>query len=91
MARHQGYVNIYRSGYFHSCGKPGAFDRHPGDIYPTREAAEGDITPRSHYIATVPVEWEEEEHVTANPVLGPMTPGGLYGPDDHYGEIQVRQ
>lgn len=38
-----GYVNIYRSGFFHRIGKPGCYDRHPGDIYETQEAAINDV------------------------------------------------
>lgn len=67
MALCQGWVNIYRSGFFHTAGKPGAYDRHPGDIYATEEAAFADIQPASHYIATVPVEWEEEAVPPVNP------------------------
>lgn len=59
MALCKGYINIYRSGFFHTCGKPGAYDRHPGDIYATEDAALRDIHPRSHYIGTVPVQWDE--------------------------------
>lgn len=65
-----GYVNIYRSGLYHSPGKPGAYDRHPGDIYATEVAAKDDIYPRSHYVATVPVEWEE----ATTPYLNPVPP-----------------
>lgn len=54
-----GYINIYRSGMWHDAGKPGAFDRHAGDIYPTRTAAEADIAPKAYYVTTVPVQWEE--------------------------------
>lgn len=69
MAKVQGYMNVYRSGFFHTPGKPGAYDRHPGDLYATREAAEADIYPRSHFIATVgPVEWDEPEVPAVNPM-----------------------
>lgn len=57
----KGYINIYRSGIFHREGKPGAFNRHPGDIYPDKETAIADIEPRSHYVTTVPIEWEETD------------------------------
>ena len=66
MATVRGYINIYRSGFFHSPGKPGAYDRHPGDCYATREDAVRDIHPRSHYVATCPVEWEEETVPSVN-------------------------
>lgn len=62
----KGYVNIYRSGLYHRAGKPGAYDRHPGDIYPTEAAAVADIRPRSHYIATCPVAWEEAAPLAVN-------------------------
>lgn len=62
-----GYMNIYRSGYYHPKGKPDAYDRHPGDIYETRGAAKRDIDPMSHYIDTVPVIWHEEERPPVNP------------------------
>ena len=64
-----GWINIYRSGFFHTPGKPGAFDRHPGDIYATYEAAVADIFPVSHYVATVPVAWEEETRPAVNPAI----------------------
>jgi hypothetical protein len=49
-ARITGYINIYRSGLYHTPGKPGAYDRHPGDIYATEAAAIEDIYPHSHYV-----------------------------------------
>jgi hypothetical protein len=61
-----GFLNIYRSGWFHREGKPGMFDRHPGDIYGTEAAALADIEPKSHYIATVPVSWEDPQDVKIN-------------------------
>jgi hypothetical protein len=67
MVKVQGWMNIYRSGFFHTPGKPGAYDRHPGDLYATEEAARADIFPRTHYIATVPCEWEEESIPHVNP------------------------
>lgn len=63
-----GYINIYRSGLYHTPGKPGAYDRHPGDIYATEAAALDDIYPRSHYVATVPVTWVEPTVPYLNPV-----------------------
>lgn len=61
-----GYMNVYRSGWFHRQGKPGAFDRHAGDIYPTMAAAMENIEPRSHYLATTSVTWWEDSLVQAN-------------------------
>lgn len=62
-----GWINIYRSGFFHTAGKPGAYDRHPGDIYATECAARADISPASHYIATVPISWQEAVVPPVNP------------------------
>lgn len=61
----QGYMNIYRSGFYHRKGKANAYDRHAGDIYPSWEAAVDDIDPISHYIDTVIVSW----HEAAQPVI----------------------
>lgn len=61
-----GYLNVYRSGYFHRQGKPHAYDRHSGDFYPTEQDAKRDIDPPSHYICTVPVVWVEEAPVFPN-------------------------
>jgi hypothetical protein len=55
-----GWQNIYKSGYYHRAGKPGMYDRHPGDLYPTREAAEADVEPPEFYVATVKVVWYED-------------------------------
>jgi hypothetical protein len=62
-----GFINIYRSGFFHTPGKAGAYDRHPGDIYKTEAAAVDDVSPASHYICTVPVSWEEDSEPHCNP------------------------
>lgn len=62
-----GWMNVYRSGVFHRTGKANTADRHPGDFYPTKEAAEADVELRTHYICTCPVEWEDFEVVKANP------------------------
>lgn len=71
----QGAINIYKSGHYHRKGKPGQYDRHPGDIYPTMEAALGDIDPlavdkdgNSLYVATTPVQWlEPDDTLECNP------------------------
>jgi hypothetical protein len=65
MIKH-GFMNIYRSGYFHREGKPDTMNRHAGDIYDSREQAVKDINPPSHYIATVPVQWDDPEDVVPN-------------------------
>lgn len=55
-----GWMNIYRSGYYHRAGKPNMYDRHPGDLYPTRAAALAEIQPKHLYVSTVPVSWWED-------------------------------
>lgn len=62
-----GFVNIYRSGWFHRKGKPNTLDRHTGDIYDSLEQAIKEINPASHYIATVGISWVDEENVQPNP------------------------
>lgn len=74
MATIQGFMNIYRSGYFHRKGKPGTCDRHAGDLYLSEEAAKADIDPPSHYICTVPVTWEDHADLQCNPVGSVPTP-----------------
>lgn len=63
-----GFVNIYRSGWFHRADKPCAYNRHPGDIYPTKEEAMRDIEPKELYVTTVPIAWQEAGDVRPNPV-----------------------
>jgi hypothetical protein len=72
MALCKGWINIYRSGFFHTPGKPGAYDRHPGDIYATEAAALADIKPRRFYVATIPIQWEEEVIPPVNPCLNEL-------------------
>lgn len=60
------WLNIYRSGYFHTPGKLLAYDRHAGDCYATREAALAAIDPPSHYVATVPVAWDDAAVISPN-------------------------
>ncbi len=59
-ARVVGYMNIYQSGHFHRAGKPNMYDRHPGDIYPSYEAAVADVDPPNLYLCTVKVTWYED-------------------------------
>lgn len=66
MTQCKGFVNIYRSG-FHTPGKCGAFNRHPGDIYATEDAARRDIFPASHYVGTVAITWDEPVIPEVNP------------------------
>jgi hypothetical protein len=64
-----GWMNIYRSGFYHRAGKPSMYDRHPGDLYPTRAAAIADIDPaaRHLYVCTCRTVWIEDcqPHVNA--------------------------
>jgi hypothetical protein len=77
-----GAINIYKSGHYHRKGKPGQYDRHPGDIYPTMEAALEDVDPLakdkdgvSLYVATVPVQWlEPDDALECNPLDSVPTP-----------------
>lgn len=82
---HIGWVNVYRSGFFHTAGKPGAYDRHPGDIYETEAAAIADIHPRSHYIATVPIAWAEPTRAHVNPCMTVCDSLTCYSEDDKRG------
>lgn len=61
MRLQEGWINIYRSGVYHTPGKPSAFDRHGGDVYPSEAAAKEHIDPLSHYLDTVPVQWFDTE------------------------------
>lgn len=62
-----GYVNLYRSGFYHRAGKPHTFNLHPGDIYSTRSTAFADRDPRAPYVTTVRIEWEGDEIFPVNP------------------------
>jgi hypothetical protein len=62
-----GFMNVYRSGYFHRSNKPHTCNRHAGDFYLSREAALADIDPPSHYIDTVPISWDDPEVLVCNP------------------------
>jgi hypothetical protein len=62
-----GFINIYRSGWYHREGKPGNLDRHGGDVYDTMDQALQDIDPPSHYIATIGITWVDVEDVKPNP------------------------
>lgn len=49
------YINLYHQGWYHRSHKPGCMNAHPGDMYPTMQAAVNDIDPEAPYIATVSV------------------------------------
>lgn len=66
MAVVYGWINIYKSGVYHTTGKPGAYDRHGGDVYGTYDAAILAIEPKSHYLDTLPVVWLEPEMPPVN-------------------------
>lgn len=51
------WMNVYRAGWFHRAGKPFNVDIHAGDFYTSREAAQADVDPPSHYLGTVPFEF----------------------------------
>lgn len=64
-----GYINIYKSGFYHKPGKPGAFDLHPGDIYFDRESCLEQARPKSHVVlVAVPIEFTLESFPHVNPV-----------------------
>ena len=63
----QGWMNVYRNGWFHRAGKPGNMDRQSGDFYASKEDAKAHIDPVTHYIDTVSFEWEDYEVVNPNP------------------------
>lgn len=67
IRRYTGFINIYRSGAWHKPGKPGAFDRHGGDVYATLGEAYDAVDPVSHYVATVAVEWDDDSTLKVNP------------------------
>lgn len=67
MTKRTSWMNIYKSGYFHRKGKPDTLDVHAGDFYDSYEQAIKEIDPPSHYVATVPFEWEDVEGITVNP------------------------
>src|ERR1700728_3099970 len=69
-----GYINVYRNGYYHRRGKPNAFDRHVGDIYPSLQSALGEIVPGSHYIGTAEITWNEESLPHTNPTESVAAP-----------------
>lgn len=50
------YVNLYHQGWYHRAGKPGCMSVHPGDLYPTEQAAVNDIDQDAPYFTTVPVD-----------------------------------
>lgn len=56
------YMNLYKSGWFHRCGKPLTLDRHAGDCYTSRAQALADIDPPSHYITTVAVLYRDPDN-----------------------------
>lgn len=87
-----GYMNVYKSGFFHKAGKADTFDRHAGDIYASHDAAVRDIHPRSHYVATVSVLWTEPG--SERPAVVPGAPcepcriAQRFGPSDIGEDVQ---
>lgn len=54
-----GWCNLYLQGWYHRAGKAGTMTLHPGDLYPTKEAALADIDPGAPYMTTAFIQWEE--------------------------------
>jgi hypothetical protein len=44
------YLNVYQSGYYHRRGKPGQYNCHPGDLYPTYDGAVEDVDPSARHL-----------------------------------------
>lgn len=65
-----GWCNLYLQGWYHRAGKAGTMTLHPGDLYPTKEAALADIDPEAPYIATAFVQWEHNV-LDAEPMVFP--------------------
>lgn len=63
----KGYMNLYHNGFYHRRGKPHDVNIHGGDLYLTEEAAKSQIEPAAGYIATVPVQFENNVPLQANP------------------------
>lgn len=53
------WINVYVAGIYHAANKPGTENRHGGDIYVSEAVARQAIHPRSHYVATVPIEFDD--------------------------------
>lgn len=51
----QAWMNLYAQGWYHRAGKPGTLNLHPGDLYPSEEAARADIDTEAPYLGTVAV------------------------------------
>ena len=63
----EGFINVYKSGFWHQEGKAGAFDRHGGDIYPNQAAAFNAIEQPHLHVATVPIYWHDSSKLRAWP------------------------
>ena len=76
-ANYVGWINIYRSGHWHTPGKPGAYNRHGAEVYPSKEdakAAAAESGRSCDLVATVPVMWyEPETGLKPNPKENPCT------------------
>lgn len=63
-----GYVNIYKSGVYHTPGKPGAYNMHAGDVYPSYISAYNAREENNGYLATVALGlWTMLERQDVNP------------------------
>ena len=66
ISLYRGWMNVYRTGWFHRSGKPAVVDRHAGDLYASKTKAEEQIDPVEGFIATVPVQWTDEPGLKPN-------------------------
>jgi hypothetical protein len=66
MIQH-GYMNLYRSGFYHRKGKAGACDAHGGDVYLDYADAVAQAEPDRGYFATIPIQWDAEDPIARNP------------------------
>lgn len=44
------FLNVYQSGYYHRLNKPHQYNCHPGDLYPSYEAALNDVDPAAAHL-----------------------------------------
>lgn len=63
------WINIYKSGYWHTPGKLGTCDMHAGDCYNSRAEAEAAIERPDLYVTTVSVPIPEDASPRLLPVL----------------------
>lgn len=65
----QGYMNLYKSGFYHRTGKPdGNINVHGGDVYLTFAEAASAAEPDKGYLTTVSVEYYADVKPVPNAV-----------------------